>query len=402
MLDYEKKLKERAEAIKQDLIDWRRYLHQFPELSFQEEKTSAFVAACLEKLQGIEIQRGIAGHGIVAVLKNDDGPVIALRADMDALPIQETTGLSFASTHDGVMHACGHDAHTATLLGAAQLLAEDFQAGSLPRGTIKFLFQPAEEDTDVHGLTGAPYFLEAGVLDDVEAALALHMCPWRQTGDLQVNTGPSMASIDNFELTIKGEGGHAGYPHQTIDPVWIAAHTLQGLYGLVSRKIDPLGVAALSVGSIHGGAAFNVIPDQVTIKGTVRAYTDKVRRQLIEELEAVAASARLFGGSHQLHIEKGEPALCNDGKLVELWKDTARTLFPDQKIHEAPYGMGGEDFSHIARKLPSAMAFLGCGWKDKENPPLHSPCFTLNEEVLPYGVALFTAAAHRLLQRQER
>ncbi|QTN01069.1 amidohydrolase [Sediminibacillus dalangtanensis] len=400
MPDYEEKLKERAEAIKQDLIDWRRYLHQFPELSFQEEKTSAFVAARLENLQGIKIQKGIAGHGIVAVLKNGDGPVIALRADMDALPIQESTGLSFASTQDGVMHACGHDAHTAILLGAAELLAEDFQAGSLPCGTIKFLFQPAEEDTDVHGRTGAPYFLEAGVLDDVEAALALHMCPWQQSGDLQVNAGPSMASIDNFELTIKGEGGHAGYPHQTIDPVWSAAHTLQGLYGMISRRVDPLDVAALSVGSINGGAAFNVIPDQVTIKGTVRAYTEKVRRQLIEELEAVAATARLFGGRHQLYIENGEPALCNDGKLVELWKETFRTLFPDQKIYEAPYGMGGEDFSHIARKLPGAMVFLGCGWKDKENFPLHSPHFTLNEEVLPHGVALLTAVTHRLLQRQ--
>ncbi len=400
MPDYEEKLKERAVGIKQELIEWRRNLHQFPELSFQEERTSAFVAARLEELKGIEIQKGIAGYGIVAVLKNGAGPVLALRADMDALPIQETTGLPFASAIDGVMHACGHDAHTAILLGAARLLTEDFHAGLLPNGTIKFLFQPAEEDTDDHGLTGAPYFLEAGVLEDVEGALALHMCPWRNTGDLQVNAGPSMASVDNFFLTIQGNGGHAGYPHQTIDPVWIATSVLQGLYGLISRRIDPLGVAAVSVGSISGGTAFNVIPDQVTIKGTVRAYTERIRRQLVEELEAVAASARLFGGSYQLHIENGEPALSNDGKLVELWKETAQTLFPDQEIYEAPYGMGGEDFSHIASELPSAMAFLGCGWKDKENFPLHSPNFTLNEEVLPLGVALLTGATHKFLQRQ--
>ncbi len=395
----EQNLKKRAAGIKESLIGWRRHLHQFPELSFQEEETSAFIATCLEQLHGIEIQKGIAGHGIIAVLRNGDGPVIALRADMDALPIQESTGLPFASKRDGVMHACGHDAHTAILLGVARLLAEDYQSGVLPNGTIKFLFQPAEEDTDEFGLTGAPYFLQAGVLDDVEAALALHMCPWRKTGELQVHSGPSMASVDNFKLTIKGDGGHAGYPHQTIDPIWIATHVLQGIYGLTGRRVDPLGVAALSVGGINGGTALNVIPDQVTIKGTVRAYTEKVRQQLIEELEAVAATARLFGGSYQLTIEKGEPALVNDPALVALYKETARSLFPAMGIYEAPFGMGGEDFSHIAEKLPAAMAFLGCGWEDQDSHPLHSPLFEVNEEVLPIGVALLTGAARRLLQQ---
>ncbi len=386
----------RSKALYDQLVSWRRHIHKYPELSFQEEETSAFVQQVLESLEVYNIKTGIAGYGIVATLSSGSGPVIGVRADMDALPIEEQTGLDYASVNKGVMHACGHDAHTAMLLGAATLLAEDYKAG-LIQGTIKLIFQPAEENTDDHGLTGAPYMLQSGAIDDLEAAIALHMCPWRKAGELQINKGPSMANIDNFTLDIQGTGSHGGYPYQGTDPIWMASHVLQAIYGLISRKINPLDVGTISVGELHSGNTSNVIPENVQINGTIRSYTTEVRELLINELEGVAKIAEAFGGTYYLDIERGEPALYNDPVITEMVKETALATYSRMPIYEAPFGMGGEDFGHITEKIPAAMFFLGCGMDDSVKH-LHTSDFQINEEALPIGVALLTSSTHRLLK----
>lgn len=377
-------------------MDWRRHLHRYPELSFQEKKTSDFIQSVLEAEDIFNIQTGIAGYGIVATLSSGSGPVIGVRADMDALPIQEQTGVEYQSEHEGIMHACGHDAHITMLLGAAKLLAEDYREGRI-NGTIKFIFQPAEESADANGLTGAPYLLRSGMINDLDAVIALHVCPWRNTGELQINKGPSMANIDNFSLEILGTGGHGGYPYQGTDPIWMSSYVLQGIYSLISRKINPLDVGTISVGEIHGGHTANVIPEKIVIKGTLRSYTDDVRQQLIDELQSIAKITESLGGAYQLEIEHGEPALDNDEEITELIKQTAQTVYPNMPIYEEPFGMGGEDFGHITKQIPGAMFFLGCAFNGDTTGSLHTSNFQINEDALPIGVALLSECTHKLL-----
>ncbi|SEA20588.1 amidohydrolase [Thalassobacillus cyri] len=389
-----------VERIKADLIRWRRHLHRHPELSFQERETSAYVRQELEKMDAFDFETNVGGYGIIATLTGREGPTVGLRADMDALPINEHNDLDYQSVHPGVMHACGHDAHTAILLGTAKLLSEESKAGKLA-GTIKFIFQPAEEDTNEAGMTGAPLMLKSGLLDDIEAFLALHVCPWRPTGEIQVNDGPSMANIDNFRMTIKATGGHGGYPHLATDPIWMSSYFLQALYSLISRKVDPLSVGAISVGEIHGGETANVIPDEVTITGTMRSYTKAMRAQLVRELEQIAGVIPPLGGSYDLYIETGEPALDNDKIVNEQIKAAAKHLYPNMKIHEGPFGMGGEDFAHMIDNKPGAMFFLGCAQKGAPERKLHTGDFQIDENALPIGAAILTNCIHRLLQVQE-
>ncbi|MDG5787847.1 M20 family metallopeptidase [Evansella sp. AB-P1] len=393
-------LVQRSKELKNSLIAWRRHFHKYPELSFRERRTSDFILNILNSLGVFEIERNIGGYGIVATIRASKGPVIGIRADMDALPIQEETEEDYQSVHPYVMHACGHDAHMAILLGVAHLIAEDAKAGRL-KGTIKLIFQPAEENGDETGLTGAPYLLQSGAIDDVEQIIALHVCPWRKTGELQINRGPSMANIDNFSLTIKGEGGHGGYPQQTKDPVWITSFILQGIYSLISRKVNPMEVGTISIGHIHGGSAFNVIPEEVKISGTIRSYRPHIRKQLINELRGVAEIANTLGGEYDLEIEYGEPALFNDHWITNVLVDSAYKLYPKMNIHEGPFGMGGEDLGHITEKIPGAMFFLGCGKNSKNDAVLHTPTFNLDEEALPIGVSLLMECAHQLMQRKE-
>ncbi|WP_138419059.1 M20 metallopeptidase family protein [Aquibacillus sediminis] len=388
----------RTEFIKSELVNWRRHLHRYPELSFEEKKTSQFIQEILEQEEVFDIKTGIAGYGIVATLSSGKGPVIGVRADMDALPIQERTDVEYASVHPGIMHACGHDAHITMLLGTAKLLAEDYREGRI-KGTIKLIFQPAEEATDENGLTGAPYMLRSGMINDLDAVIALHVCPWRNTGELQIHKGPSMANIDNFSLKIKGTGGHGGYPHQGTDPIWMASYVLQGLYSTISRKINPLDVGTISVGEIYGGHTANVIPNCVQINGTMRSYTPEIREQLVEELNGIAQIAETLGGEYELEIENGEPALQNDTEITELFRQTAQELYPEMPIYDEAFGMGGEDFGHITQKVPGAMFFLGCAMNGDTTGSLHTSDFQINEDALPIGVALLTECTHRLLKR---
>ncbi|MFA9557898.1 M20 family metallopeptidase [Evansella sp. AB-rgal1] len=391
--------KEKGYELKSKLIEWRHHLHKYPELSFQEKITSTFVLEQLIAMKVFHIETGIAKHGIVATLSSGDGPVIALRADMDALPIQEEAEVTCKSVHSNVMHACGHDAHMAILLGVAEVLAEEWEEERF-YGTVKLIFQPAEEDADEFGLTGAPYFLTSGILDDVEKVIALHVCPWRKTGEIQINHGPSMANIDNFTLILKGEGAHGGYPHQGKDPIWISTFIMQALYSLIGRKMNPLEVGAISIGEIHGGSSYNVIPEKVVLKGTMRSFTPQIRMQLKKEVEQIAKIAYSLGGDFELIIEHGEPALNNHPGITEIIKKSAKNISPNIAVYEEAFGMGGEDFGYFTEKIPGAMFFLGCGFDRGEEKVLHSPTFQLNDEALPIGVAILLESTRKLLNRE--
>ncbi|GEN53319.1 M20 metallopeptidase family protein [Halobacillus faecis] len=382
----------RSNQLLDRLVEWRRDFHRFPELSFQEKRTSEKIAGILESFQTFEIEKNVGGYGIIATLSHGEGPVIGIRADMDALPITETTDAPWTSQHPGVMHACGHDAHMAILLGIAQLLAEDAKAGRF-QGTIKLIFQPAEESCDAEGKTGAIKMLESGRLQHLEAVLSLHMCPWRKSGEIQWNDGPSMANNDEFHMRIQGSGGHAGYPQQVKDPIWMATCVLQALYSLNGRKVNPLDVGTISVGQVHAGEANNVIPSTVDIKGTIRSYKDDVRDVLCQGIHQVADVVTALGGEYSLGIHRGEPSLINDPEINYIIKEAASGL----SMFEEPFGMGSEDFSYFTRKIPGAMFFLGCGLEKERS--LHQSDFDIDEHSLPIGVRVLLKSAYLLLER---
>lgn len=393
-----KNLAAEAEEIKQQLIDWRRHIHQYPELSFEEYHTAHFVAETLRSFKGIAVQTNIAKTGVIATLTKGTGKTIAIRADMDALPIEEKTGHSFQSEKEGVMHACGHDAHTAILLGAAKLLSQKAEIGSF-EGTIKFIFQPAEEKTDEEGLSGAPRMMEEGILDEVDAALALHMCPWHSVGTIQVNDGYSMANVDVFHGTIKGTGGHGGYPHLGTDPVWMLGSVLQNFYSISARRVSALETAVASIGEIHTGTASNIIPEEVAVTGTLRSYSPEARDRLAAEIKKAFKVVEPLGGSYTFAVERGEPALNNHATINEVIKQTARELYPAIAIDEQPFGLGGEDFGYMTREIPGAMFFLGCALPDGINRDLHTNIFDIDERCLPIGTAILSEAALKLLQQ---
>ncbi|WP_072891860.1 M20 metallopeptidase family protein [Ornithinibacillus halophilus] len=395
MTTREKSFIEIAKGYEEKLIAWRRHLHQYPELSFQEVETANFIISILEKLDNVTIEKNIGGgNGIVATLSSGTGPTFALRADMDALPIQEENTFSFASKNKGVMHACGHDAHVAMLLGAVHILAEEFSKGAIT-GTVKCIFQPAEEAADEDGLTGAPYMIREGVLDDVESIVALHVCPWQPVGTIQMNDGYSMANVDNFKAKIYAKGGHGGYPHMGTDPVWILGAILQAFYGVVGRRISPLDTAVASIGEITLGTANNIMPNEIQIGGTLRTYTPEIREKLALEIEKVFLLAETFGGEYEFHLEKGEPALNNDKRINQLIESVVRDT--GVTIHWEPFGLGGEDFGHMTEKIPGALFFLGCALEDGEERDLHTPNFTIDERCLPIGAAILAETARRFL-----
>ncbi|MGC4379038.1 M20 family metallopeptidase [Fictibacillus sp. Mic-4] len=391
-----------ANGLSEQLITWRRHFHRHPELSFQEFGTAQFVAQTLRGMDGIKTETGIGVHtSVIGTLSGGEGPKIAIRADMDALPIQEENPEDYRSQNPGVMHACGHDAHTAILLGVAKLLSERFKSGEL-NGTVKFIFQPAEESTDENGLSGAPYMIQAGAYDGVDAAIALHMCPWLQVGEVQVNDGYSMANVDVFQGKVFGTGGHGAYPELGTDPVWMLSPVLQAIHGIVSRKVSALDAAVVSIGQVHAGTASNIIPTEVTLEGTIRSYLPEVRDLLSEEVERAFALVEQLGGRYSLEIERGEPALNNDSSVNGWIRETIRSLYPEFKLVQRPFGMGGEDFGYVTEKLPGAMFFLGCGLPDDIRRDLHTPIFNLDEACLPIGCAILAETARRFLTGEVR
>lgn len=372
------------------LTDWRRRLHAHPELSGQEEKTSAFVAAELRKLGLKPRERLGGGFGLIADISADDAaPRIALRADMDALPIHEETGLPFTSRRAGVMHACGHDAHTAMLLGAARILIA--QRNRLRHG-VRLIFQPHEEVFP----GGAPQMIAAGALEGIETIFGIHIASQLPLGVLGTRPGPFMAAINQIDVTIRGRGGHAAMPEQCIDPIVVAAQAIVGLQSVVSRSIAMTDAAVVSVTKVEAGTADNVIPDAVRLGGTIRTFDERVRARVCQRVEELfVATAKSFQATAEVHLHPGYPVLNNDEAQVrKAFAAAAQLGFEAGNIQTLPLQGGGEDFAYYCQKIPGAFVFLGAGNEQKGCVfPHHHPRFNVDEDALPLGSALYAQAA---------
>lgn len=379
----------RAREIEQQLINWRRQFHIHPELGFQEFRTAELVAETLRSL-GLRVRTSVGKTGVVGYL-GEGKTVVALRADMDALPIQEANDVPYASQVLGVMHACGHDAHTAILLGVAVLLRQE----ELP-GQVRFLFQPAEEVGDDDGISGAPRMAEDGAMEGVDAVLALHVDATVPVGDIVLGAGPSSAGVDTFYATVIGQGGHGSAPHKVVDPIYIAGHVILALHGIVSRRMNPFDQAVLSIGSIHGGQADNVIPDRVEMSGTIRFLNPEVQKQIHAEIERALGVARAMGGDYEVKIEIGSPPMINDAGMVDLLRQVATELLGAERIQAPEQHMGGEDFGCFSALAPGAMFGLGCQI-ERDERQAHNPHFDIDERCLPIGVAILAEAARRYL-----
>ncbi|HHV73011.1 MAG TPA: amidohydrolase [Clostridia bacterium] len=388
-------IKQKAEELKPVLVELRRKIHAHPELGFEEEKTAALIAETLQKLE-FEVQTGIAKTGVVGLLRGEKaGKTIAFRADMDALALQEENDKPYASLHPGKMHACGHDAHTTSLLGAAMILKE--LQNNLP-GNIKFIFQPAEESTG-----GAKPMIEEGVLANpqVDAIFAPHVWPDYPAGKITVQYGPTMAAPDYFEIEITGKSGHGALPHKSIDAIIVACQVVNSLQTIVSRKRDPLDPLVLSIGTIQGGSAFNVIADRVKMTGTVRTFNLETREKmplLMEEI--ISGICKAFGADYKFKYEKYFPPTINDEKMTAIAeKSAAKIVGKENVIVETKPSMGGEDFSFFLQEVPGSYIKIGIN-----NPakgiiyPLHHPKFDLDEDVLPITAALMAQIAWDFLQ----
>ena len=383
---------QRALEIQDKLVEWRRDIHKHPELGFQETRTAACIS---EELEGLDyrVRTGVGGTGVVAERGNGK-PIVALRADMDALPIQEANDVPYASQIPNVMHACGHDCHVAIGLGVATLLS----SRPFP-GTIRFLFQPAEEIQGDDGKSGAPRMVEDGALAEVDAVLALHVDSSKPVGDIAIASGIVSAGVDTFHASIIGEGGHGAYPHKVIDPIHISGHVILALHGIVSRKIHPGDAAVVSIGSIHAGDASNVIPQQVRMSGTIRYMTGDVQEKVHEEIERALRIAETMGGDYALDIIEGYPPMINDPVISDLLEQVATDLVGPEHLQSGRQEMGAEDFGYFSSIVPGAMFKLGCKIEGNERKH-HNPTFDVDEACLPIGAAVLAEAALRRLQGQ--
>lgn len=383
-----------AEKIKEQLIHWRRQIHRHPEVGFQVHRTAEMVTAALHDL-GVETQAGVGKSGVVGYLGDGNGPVIAVRADMDALPIEEENQVDYASQVPGYMHACGHDAHTAMLLGVAALLSRcEFS------GQVRLLFQPSEESADEEGLSGAPRMIADGALDGVDAVIALHVDGALETGRIIADEGWVDAAVDSFKAYVTGAGGHCAFPHQAIDPIWLATHVLNALYTLPSRRLDPLQPSIISVGVIRGGTADNVIPQAVYLEGTLRSYDDGVREQLIQEVENALRLARSFGGDYELQVIRGYPAGYNDPLVASWLRQVGSNLLGPNSLASGQRSMGAEDFSYMTQLAPGAMFSLGVRRPGAASRYLHTATFDIDEDALPIGAAILAETALRFVHRE--
>lgn len=373
-------------SLQPQLVSWRRHLHQHPELGFKELLTADFVSQKLQQW-GIKHQTGVAKTGIVATIdSNFPGPVLAIRADMDALPIQEENEVSYRSQHDGIMHACGHDGHTAIALGIAYFLSQHRQDF---RGTVKIIFQPAEE-----GPGGAKPMIEAGALKnpDVEAIIGLHLWNNLPLGTVGVRSGALMAAVECFRCTVLGKGGHGAMPHQTVDSIVVSAQIINALQTIVARNVNPIDSAVVTVGTLNAGKALNVIADTASMSGTVRYFNPNLEGYFGERVEQVIAGVcQSHGAKYELDYWQLYPAVINDAKIAELVRSVA------YEVIETPVGvvpecqtMGGEDMSFFLKEVPGCYFFLGAANPEKGLAyPHHHPRFDFDETTLAMGVEIF-------------
>lgn len=375
------------------LVADRRYLHENPELGFEEQNTMAFIVQRLESLGAEDIRSGIAGTGVTALIRGTapgSGKCVALRADIDALPITEENDVEYVSKNPGVMHACGHDAHTTMLLGAARILLENRDTFS---GTVKLLFQPSEEANG----GGAKPMIEAGVLEDphVDAVFGQHVMSDHPVGQVLYTRGPLQASADTFRIMVQGKGGHGAQPHQTVDAIMVAADIVSGLRAIVSRNVDPLDPMVVSVCQFHSGTAFNIIPDTAELAGTVRAFRpenrDLAEKRMTEIAEGIAAA---HGATVKVEYMRGYPPTVNDPEMADFAAQSLAKVFGEEHVGETRPIMPAEDMSYFLNERPGCYFFTGCGNEEKGIVwPHHHPKFDLDEDVLGLGTAALVQVA---------
>ena len=376
------KILPQVESIAEEIISIRRDIHQHPELGFDVPRTADIAANMLKDL-GMDVQTGIGKTGVVGNLRCGAGPTIALRADMDALPVQETGDCEYKSVNDGVMHACGHDGHTAMLLGAAKVLSG--QRDQI-NGTVRFLFQPAEE-----GEGGARYMIEDGCLEGVDEAYGIHLWNYQKYGEVGVKEGPILAAADQFQITIKGLGGHGAAPQGSVDAVVVSAHLITALQTIVSRNTNPLESTVVSIGMINGGYNFNIIADEIVLKGTARAYTEENRILIKTRMqEIIDGIGQTFGAAIEFDYRDGYPPTINAEAAFEKLLASATKIVGDGAGY--PYlSMGGEDFSYYAQKVPGCFFFVGSAPEDQpfRSVPQHCSHFDIDERALLVGSSIF-------------
>lgn len=381
-----------AHAISEEIIEWRRDFHMHPELGFEVQRTAGIAAAELEKM-GYRVRTGVGKTGVVADI-GEGGKMVAIRADMDALPLQELNETEFKSQIDGKMHACGHDSHTAMALGAAQILAkEKFE------GRIRFLFQPSEEAADEEGKSGAMRMVEDGAMDGVDYVIAQHIDPAQPVGTISIGAGAASGGVDSWFAVIEGKGGHGAYPHETVDPFFLLAHVIMALNGIVSRRLDPFAPAVVSIGSINGGFTENVIPQSIKMTGTLRYTSADVQKKIHEELRRAFEVTRALGGSYELKLEIGSLPMINDEMVSAEIEAVGADLLGRESLTPPEKSLGAEDFGSFMEHAPGAMFTLGVLKKGHEGYSLHHPKFDLDERALPIGTAVLVESALRLLRK---
>ena len=380
--------KAEAERLRERLIGWRRDFHRHPELAFEEQRTAGIVADHLRRL-GYQVQTGVAKTGVVGLLEGArPGPVVMVRFDMDALPVTEETGAEYASEVPGRMHACGHDGHVAMGMGLAELMATRREEMA---GALKLVFQPAEE-----GGSGAEAMVKAGVLKDPrpDVFLATHVWNERPVGTVDVTAGPVMAAAEKFTCVVHGQGGHGALPHLAVDPIVAAAQVITALQTVVSRNVSPLDTAVVSVGSIHGGDAFNVIPPKVEMTGTIRTFDPSTRETVLRRVrEVIEGTAAACGAKAELEIQSLTPAVINDEAVAEVVRKAAEAVLGPERVTSGERTMGSEDAAFFMQEVPGCYFFLGSANADKGlDAPHHNPRFDFDEEALVLGLAILAQA----------
>ncbi len=384
----------RSRELGEDLVRLRRDLHRNPELSFREERTARVLAGRMEAL-GLPVRTGVGRTGVVAEIRNGAGPTVALRADMDALPIQEEADHDYASVVPGVMHACGHDAHCAGLVGAARLLVETREAGDLPAGTVRLLFQPSEETADEEGLSGASRMVEDGAMDGVDAVVGLHVGGHLPAGKIFVGPGAVMAGSEEIRVEVRGRSAHAARPEEGVDALALACQGVVAVQQAVSRRLSPMQSGVVTFGRIEGGSAPNVLADRVRLHGTLRYFDPEVRERLVAAVRGAFGGLEAMGAEVAVGIGSGYPPLVNDPEVSEVVRRAAEEIAGPDSVLEPERMMGAEDFAVLARHAPGCFVWLGAALPDPREH--HHPRFDVDESVLPLGAALLAQAARRLL-----
>jgi len=382
------------EEVKDRVVEWRRYFHQYPELSFHEVKTAEKISEILSSFGNLEISRPVQNSVVADLEGAGEGKTLAIRSDIDALPIKEENEFEFSSKNPGVMHACGHDGHIAIVLGTAYVLS---RLKDKLKGKVRFIFQPAEEVPP----GGAKELVEKGVLKGVDYIIGQHLWTYLPVGKVGIVYGPMMASDDIFRLKIIGKGGHAAMPHQTVDPIAISAQVISNLQYIVSRELDPIEPVVITIGKISGGTTDNVIPSEVEMAGTVRVLNPDVRKKIPEALERVVRGiVTAHRASYEFHFEFGYGPVVNNDKVVGVMENVVRKLYGEQALERIKPVMVGEDFSAYLEKVPGAFIFVGAKNKEKGIVyPHHHPRFDIDESALEIALRILVYSALELVEK---